>query len=373
MLMLSILASCSQEPCSTPLSNDASLIDYFIHLEKNRCVHDQDIESIDRLMKQYHTQTTLHCDQVHRRSSMDGLNFDGPEELVLQSASVADVVIDSIGRHIIVYNDTTPNKFVETLQQNPDILWQRGLIGFGGLGLAVDTMSDAGLQTLSPNLHLDSPLELVDPDIGITADGQFRINFFAVKPSSMNRTQHGPMASAKPHHFYRTVSSSLLDFPTPDIIVSSSEGSNGGADPAILTRKDGSEILFIGPLDHTTMAWISVDGKTWPRFAPPTFNTRQRFATPDALADPEGGYRLYGMTNGRPGEFQVSLSNDGENYQQSTVVLKQNGAFNISVGVDPVGVWWVYYNKTDLKCVQEWGATKITPPSVQDHTQPVKR
>ena len=54
-------------------------------------------------------------------------------------------------------------------------------------------------------------------------------------------------------------------------------------------------------------------------------------------------------------------------------MLKQNGAFNISVGVDPVGVWWVYYNKTDLECVEEWGATKITPPSVQDHTQPFKR
>ena len=373
MLIFSILLSCSQPPCSKPSTTGTSLIDHFVALEQNRCVHQQDIEAIDALMQQYHTQTTLHCDQVYRRSSMDGLKFDGPEERVLESASVADVVIDSNGRHIIAYNDTTPDRFVDTLKNNPEALWERGLIGFGGLGLAVDTMSDAGLQMLSPNLHLDSPLELVDPDIGITADGRFRLNFFAVTPSSMNRTQHGPMAAEKPHHFYRTVSSSLIDFPTPTIIVSSSEGSNGGADPAILTRKDGSEILFVGPLDHTTMAWISPDGVTWPKFDPPTFNTRQRFATPDAVADPNGGYRLYGMTNGKPGEFQVSLSDDGEHYQQSTVVLRQNGAFNISVGVDPVGVWWAYYNKTDAACVQRWGSTKIIPPSVQERIEPFRK
>lgn len=337
------------------------MIDFFVRLEDERCVHDADVKTLNKKMQEYHTQTTLHCDQVYRRASTNGLNFTGPESLVLNSASVADVVIDDNGRHIIAYNDTSTETLVETARSNPRIFWERGLVGFGGLGLAIDPMNGSAIEYLSPNLHLTEPLELVDPDIGLTSDGLYRLNFFAVAPSKMNPTQHGPMAAAKPHHFYRTVSSSLSDFPTPDIIVSSSEGSNGGADPAILTRRDGSEILFVGPLDHTTMAWISTNGTDWPTTQPPTFDTKQRFATPDAVPDPNGGYRLYGMTNGRPGEFAVSLSRDGETFTQNQVVMREQGTFNISVGVDPQGTWWAYYNKTDMDCVKKWGANKILP------------
>ena len=364
--MLILLLSCTQPPCSTPLGPENSLIDHFVRLEQDKCLHEQDIESLKQRMKTYHTQTTLHCDQVYRRSSMDGLKFDGPEELVLESASVADVVIDGMGRHIIAYNDTHPTRLVQTAQYAPNTFWKRGLIGYGGLGLAVDPMNDEAIQYLEPDLHLSNPLELVDPDIGLTNTGQYRLSFFAVEPTQMNRTQHGPMAAAKPHNFYRAVSNSLTEFPTPDVIVASSEGSNGGADPAILSLNDGGEVLFVGPLDHTTMAWVSTDGKQWPTHESPTYNTRQRFATPDALPDPDGGYRLYGMTNGRPGEFQVSMSADGRQWKKSQVVLRQQGAFNISVGVDPVGIWWAYYNKTDSNCVTQSGSRKILPLGPQE-------
>ena len=141
--------------------------------------------------------------------------------------------------------------------------------------------------------------------------------------------------------------------------MASSEGSNGGSDPALLSREDGSEILYIGPLDHTTMAWISEDGDTWNTTAPPDFNTRLRFATPDALQAPDGTYRLYGMTNGRPGQFEMAESKDGVKFSKPIVVLVEKRAFNISVGVDPVGTWWAYYNKTDQKCIDAWGSQKI--------------
>ncbi len=366
--MLILLLSCSQPPCSAPLSPQSTLIDHFVRLEQDKCLHERDVESLTQRMKTYHTQTTLHCDQVFRRSSMDGLKFDGPEELVLEAASVADVVIDGMGRHIIAYNDTHPTRLTQVAQYEPETFWKRGLIGYGGLGLAIDPMNDKTIQYLEPDLHLPNPLELVDPDIGLTKAGQYRLSFFAVEPSKMNRTQHGPMAAAKPHNFYRSVSNTLTDFPTPTVIVASSEGSNGGADPAILSLKDGGEVLFVGPLDHTTMAWVSPDGEQWPTHEAPTYNTRQRFATPDAVPDPNGGYRLYGMTNGRPGEFQVSISTDGQRWQRPQTVLRQQGAFNISVGVDPVGIWWAYYNKTDLDCVEQSGARKILPPNVQGMT-----
>ena len=64
----------------------------------------------------------------------------------------------------------------------------------------------------------------------------------------------------------------------------------------MLTLRDGSG--FSTGLDMTTMAWKSVDGEKWNTIGPPDFNTRMRSATPDAVIDPEGGYRLYGMLNG---------------------------------------------------------------------------
>lgn len=360
-MLIWLLTACSQPPCSVALPTDSSLVQIFERLEQDKCTHPQDVETLKTRMDEYHRQTTLHCDQVYRRSSIDGLTFDGPEELVLHHASVADVVIDKQGRHIIVYNDTDPQKLVSTVQKSPIALWERGLIGFGGLGLAVDLMNGNSITTLSPNLHLDKPLELVDPDIGLTPSGQWRLSFFAVAPSEMDSVQFGPMAAPKPHKFYRTASNSLTDFPTPSVMIASSEGSTGGADPAVVSKQDGSEILYVGPLDHTTMGWISEDGNKWDTTSAPDFNTRMRFATPDAVMDPQGFIRLYGMTNGRPGQFEASLSKDGIHFQPPQTVLREKGAFNVSVGLDPVGVWWIYYNKTDQECLNQWGSKKILP------------
>lgn len=361
------LFGCSSDPCSSAMDGTPNLVQLFQRLEKEQCLHSMDVETLRSQMNTYHTQTTVHCDQVFRKSSMDGLDFDGDEEFVLDHASVADVWIEKNGQHVIVYNDVTPDKLVTTALENPNKFWQMGLVGFGGLGIAIDPMNGSAIQTIQSNLHLTEPLELVDPDIGRTASGEWRISFFAVTPAHMNETMFGPMSSAKPHNFYRTTSRDLQNFPTPEIIVASKEGSNGGSDPAMLTRADGSEILYIGPLDRTTMGWISVDGKQWNKDAPPDFDSYRAFATPDAVwnsnsEDSLDTYRLYGMTNGRPGEFQVAQSKDGIHFANPKIVLRAPGAFNISVAQDIVGTWWIYYNKTDPSCVAKWGASKILPP-----------
>ena len=108
------------------------------------------------------------------------------------------------------------------------------------------------------------------------------------------------------------------------------------------------------------MGWISADGDTWDTTAPPDFNTRMRFATPDAIMDPQGLIRLYGMTNGRPGQFEVSLSKDGIHFQPPQTVLREK-ELSMYLLIDPVGVWWIYYNKTDPKCLTQWGSKKILP------------
>ena len=138
--MLLLLFACSGPPCSTALPAESSMIDIFIRLENDQCLHSGDIDTLDKNMQRYHTQTTLHCDQVYRRSSPNGLTFTGTEELVLESASVADVVIDNQGRHIIAYNDTS---LVLWSKQPAPTLLSLGTRSywFRGLGLAVDSMN----------------------------------------------------------------------------------------------------------------------------------------------------------------------------------------------------------------------------------------
>ena len=67
--MLFLLFACSDPPCSSALPTESSMIDIFIRLESEKCLHPKDTEILEKNMQQYHTQTTLHCDQVYRRSS----------------------------------------------------------------------------------------------------------------------------------------------------------------------------------------------------------------------------------------------------------------------------------------------------------------
>lgn len=356
-----LLWSCNQNPCEKALEPEAGLIDIFQRLEQHKCMHSSDLGTLRRRMMIYHRETTLHCDYIYRRSSMDGWKFDGKEELFLKHASVPDVWIEPDGKHIVVFNDVETEKLASTAELEPERLWQQGLIGYGGLGLAIDEFDSTLVEKIEIDLNLPTPMEVVDPDIGRDGRGDWRIVWFGVSPSQMNPNAHGPLNAPKPHHFYRTSSPSLRTFPAPTAVVKSREGKTGGADPAMLTLRDGSEILYVGPLDMTTMAWKSVDGEKWNTIGPPDFNTRMRFATPDAVLDPEGGYRLYGMLNGSPGRFVVSKSQDGIRWDKSQEVLYAPGAFNISVAVDPVGTWWAYYNRTDEACLRKWGSKKVLP------------
>ena len=63
------------------------------------------------------------------------------------------------------------------------------------------------------NLNPEHIQEAVDPDLGIWSGWSMETGRFGVEPNQMNAKQHGPLASAKPHHFYRTVSANLDEFP----------------------------------------------------------------------------------------------------------------------------------------------------------------
>ena len=205
-LLLALLLSCSGD--ETP--EDPSIVDLFQRLQTQGSLSASEIEAVERFMDVYHRQTTLHCDEIWRRSSADGLRFSGPGERILRGASVADVAIDNDGSHVLVYNDTRTGRLVETLRSNPSLFWAQGLVGFGGIGLS--RLKNGQLKELALDLHLDTVQEAVDPDLGIRADGTWRLVWFGVEPGQMNAEQHGPLASSKPHHFYRSQSASLGDF-----------------------------------------------------------------------------------------------------------------------------------------------------------------
>ena len=114
----------------------------------------------------YHRETTLHCDHIYRRSSMDGWKFDGKEELFLKHASVPDVWIEPDGKHIVVFNDVETEKLASTAELQPEKLWQQGLVGYGGLGMAIDEFDSTLVERIEVDLNLPTPMEVVDPDIG---------------------------------------------------------------------------------------------------------------------------------------------------------------------------------------------------------------
>ena len=338
---------------------DPSIVELFRRLDEKGALASEEIDAVERFMDSYHRQTTLHCDEIWRRQSPDGLRFGGPGERVLQSASVADVVVGQDGIHTFVYNDTRPGRLVDLLRTDPSRFWAQGLVGFGGIGLS--RWEGPGIREVPLNLHLENIQEAVDPDLALLDDGSWRLVWFGVEPGQMNAEQHGPLASAKPHRFYRSQSQQLGEFPTPQVAVASREGTTGGSDPTVMDLKGGGEILFVGPLDHTAMGWRSADGIVWPTEEAPSLDSRVNAATPDVVSDPAGGYRMYYMVNGSPGRFGLSRSTDGIQWGQEVIVMEDGDAFNISVAVDPQGVWWAYYNRTDSDCLSQWGSKRVLP------------
>lgn len=310
-------------------------------------------------MDRLHRETTLHCDRTWRLSSRDGWQFSGTAELVLGASSVADLAILPDGRQALVYNDTDPDRLLTVIREDPDRLWAQGLVGYGGLGMAID--GGAGFEEVALDLHLGELQEAVDPDLGVRPDGTFRLAWFGVPVASMNPDAHGPMASHKPHRIYRTTSEDPLVYPEPRVAIASTMGSTGGTDPTFLDLEDGSELMLMGPLDHTAMGWRSADGVNWPPGDAPSLDTRVPAATPDGVRDPAGGYRLYYMKNGEPGSFWVATSEDGVHWVPRREVYRDSDAFNVSVAVDPQGTWWMVFNRSDRACLEHWGVRRIRP------------
>jgi len=332
-------------------------LDVLARLEAQRCLDDEDQETLHGHLVDGMVGGQLHCDTVFRASSADGLSFDGDAERVLTHASVPDVAIDSRGHHILVYNDLTPYKLHDVIRTDPERIWRQGLLGKGGVGMSLDALDGHGFRELRTlDLALDRVTLAVDPDLGRRADGTWRMLWFGVNLDQYSNGWTSPLHSDKPHNLFRTTSTDYRDYPTASVAVASEDGPFGGVDPTILDLDDGGEILMMGPMPETVLAWQSPDGDDWgDDTALSDFDTEVPGVTPDAMPDPAGGYRLHYMVNGEQGNFQLATSADGRTWDAPGHVMRQaDGGKNLSLAIDPDGVWWLYWNETDWDCVAAW-------------------
>ena len=319
-------------------------------LESQRCLGAEDIAAVEAFMSERYAQSTVYCDVVYRMSSPDGLVFDGPSERVIEHASVPDVVITDSGEHVVVYNDVTPGRLVELLRSDPERFWRQGLLGWGGMGMSVGSAESSAFEEVADlDLNLERLMRVVDPDLGRKPDGAWHAAWFGIQVE--DGMENGALHSNQPHKFFRGSSADLRTFGTPVVAAASTEGSTGGADPTILDLADGGEILYVGPLDNTALGWSSPDGVTWNAEGGADVDSQVPTATPDAMADPRGDYRMHYMRNGDFGNFEVARSKDGRVWESGATMIRTQTGFNLSVARGPDGVWWLYYNETDPDCM----------------------
>ncbi|MSQ03838.1 MAG: exo-alpha-sialidase [Myxococcales bacterium] len=328
---------------------DVAFLAILARLDAQRCLHEADILLVEAHMAEEYANATVFCDAVYRRSSADGTSFEGEPERVLGHASVPDVVITDAGEHVLVYNDVTPFRFVELLRTDPERLWRQGMLGYGGVGMAVTTPGTAVTEVLDLDLGFEQLQEAVDADLGRKPDGRWHMTWLGVRVEDMIDGR-GPLFSRMPHHFFRSTSKDLHSFSAPVVAVASNEGSTGGVDPTILDLADGGEILFVSPLDRYAMGWSSSNGEVWSPALPPDVVTTVAGATADALAV-GGAYRMVYMQNGEFGHFRYSTSQDGRTWQEGGTLVRTTDGFNTSVARAPDGTWWLYHNRNEPGCL----------------------
>ena len=345
-------------PCDVEVEENRGQdwVDVLGRLDVQRCLDAEDLETLKALQEDIYTSGNgdVHCHTVYRSSSEDGWHFDGPAERVLEHASVPDIAITSEGHHLLVYNDVTPYKLWRVVRADPERIWRQGLLGYGGLGMSRDRMEGAGFrEILDLDVHNPRLQRAVDPDLTRRADGSWRLAWFGIHLETWG--DGSPLHADKPHQIWHTTGDSWRDFPSAQVAVASEDGAFGGVDPTLLSLDDGGEVLMMGPMPDTVLGWASADGLDWGDTALAHFDTEVPGATPDAMPDPAGGYRMHFLRNGDLGNFQVATSSDGLTWDFSdTTIRDQEGASNPTVAMDPEGTWWLYWNEVDEACLAEW-------------------
>lgn len=336
------------DPCTEPAAGrPMGFADLMARLEAQGCLAAEDIDALELAMEDFET-VGLHCDEVLRAWSADGLSGWSQPELVQTEASVPDIHISPDNVHILTFNDVSRGRLVDLVRTDPDRLFRQGLLGLGGMGMAQD--AGAGFDEVTDlDLRLPTLQLVVDPDLSRDIDGVLHLTWFGVVPSSMEDGVWDPVEAAGPHEFFRNRATELTAWDAPQRLVASTLGDGRLADPTLLDLGDGAEVLFLSNPGREITGWSSIDGVQWNPDAEPDRAITVAATTPDVVVVPGGGYRMYFHDN--DDTFHVSTSTDGLTWGTSTEVFRGLNTSGLAVAVDPDGVWWLYYTVRDPACV----------------------
>ena len=330
-------ASCEAPPDP---ARSMALADLLARLGAQGCLAEDDIVAASAAVDTFFASGDVWCDDVWRVSSSDGLRFSGTPELVRTHASVPDVLVRDDGAHLVAFNDLTPGLFEVTLRDDPARFFRQGLIGLGGLGVVID--EGDGFADAAVDLHLDAPLLVVDPDLGLTPAGDLRLVYFGVTPDELDGATWDPVATAAPHDLFRATGIALDTLATPTPIVASSSGAHGGADPTVLDL-DGAELLFLGDPSAQMVGWTAPDARYPALGTEPDLHSGFAASAPDVALDPGGPPRVYYVATGT-NEVRMATTEDGGAWARVMPIDADPNAHGVSVARGPDGTWWLYYN-----------------------------
>jgi hypothetical protein len=295
---------------------------------------------IDRLLEWIDvTYDPSRTHRVVRLRSVDGYWFGDPEP-VRDAASVPGAMVDPDGTHWVVYNDKDLSALGAILRDDPRAVWRRGLVGVGGLGLLRRPAGGSAWEEVPVDLRLPRPAVVVDPDIGLDADGNVRLAWFGTPFDATDDPLGDPYAFALPHRFWVGRGPDVARLEAPVLAVASREGRSGGVDPFV-QDVPGGEVLWVGMPETPMPGWTRPDGEVWDPDAAPDVRANVAWSAPHMLRDDSGGWRGYGH-GGDLGGVWMRTSPDGVTWTAAQAVTDVDGLSSPAVVRDPDGTWWLY-------------------------------
>ncbi len=316
-------------------------------LQQQRCLSEADQDAAIAFIDTFFDEGRVWCDAVYRLSSSDGRFFTGVPEMVREHASVPDVAITPDDAHVLVFNDLRPGLFADTLRTDPARFWRQGLLGVGGLGMAMDRgegFVDVALDLALPLLAL-----VVDPDLALRPAGDYRLVSFHVPFLELDGVEWDPYKTGSPHDYFRAVSPRFGSYPTAGHVISSETGEHGGADPTVLDLPDG-EIFFLGDFTRSLLGWTAPNAQ-YPAFGTlPDVSPGLLASAPKAVVAPDGTYRLY-YVDQLTGTLQLATSLDGHEWVNGGPATDLYMVNSPAVARASDGTWWLYFNRKDEACM----------------------
>ncbi len=214
-------------------------------------------------------QSPLYEHQVYLTTSKDGLTFTEPAELIIEHASVPDVVIGPDGALWVYFVNGEPGQHgIFAARQTKDQIWE-----------ILDCVKIDGVFNGNA----------VDPNITRLDDGRYRLVYFLG-----NFVDRDVLNPNDPHPIYSAISEDGINFTVENQLIAVDEVT----DPSLLQLPDGSWLLAMTRPSGSLLA-ASLDG--------------QHFELLDVVFEEPGIPELALLSDGRIALYlgQVHISNDG--------------------------------------------------------------